>query len=96
MSICCSWGNVFRQNVYGNQQIQKAFNCPLRVAQPDNKPDSVTFLPYVRSIFNCISMVLSQHMKSVGLPPRKILSYLQSVNSDLGLRTQELYNIPYE
>ncbi|PNF19778.1 hypothetical protein B7P43_G14745 [Cryptotermes secundus] len=60
-------GDIFRQNGYTNRQSQRALNPPLRVAQPNEKPDSVTFLLYVKSIFNPISRVLSQHnIKSVG------------------------------
>jgi hypothetical protein len=65
-----------------------ALNPSLRVAQPDKEPGEVAFLPYVGSIFNCISRVLSQHnIKSVGLPPRKKSSVFRSVKDDLGLRT---------
>jgi hypothetical protein len=36
--------DIFRQNGYSNWQICRALNPPLRVAQPDDKPDSVAFL----------------------------------------------------
>jgi hypothetical protein len=67
-------GNVFRQNSYTDRHIRRALNPLPRVAQPEVKPDSVAFLPYVGSIFKRISKVLSRHIMSVGLPPRKILS----------------------
>jgi hypothetical protein len=90
-------GDIFRQNGYTNQQIRRTLNTPPRVAQPDKRPDSVAFLPYVRPIFNRIGRVLSQHnIKSVGLPPRKISSFLQSVKNDLGLKTPRAYSIPCE
>jgi hypothetical protein len=47
-------------------------------------------------MFNCTSLVLSQHIKSVGLPPRKISSFLRSVKGDLGLKTPGLYIISHE
>jgi hypothetical protein len=53
-------GDVFRQDGYTNWQICRALNLPPRVAQPDKKPDSVIFLPYVGSIFNRISRAQHQ------------------------------------
>jgi hypothetical protein len=44
--------DVFRQNGYNDWQIHRALNCHLHLDQPDKKPNSVTFLPFVRSIFN--------------------------------------------
>jgi Na+-transporting NADH:ubiquinone oxidoreductase subunit NqrF len=72
---------IFRQIGYTDGQIHRA---------------SVAFLPYVRSIFNCISRVLSQHnIKFVDLPPRKISSFLWSVKDDLKLKMLGVYSIPY-
>jgi hypothetical protein len=63
--------------------------------QPDDNPDSVTFLPYVGTIFNRISRVMSQHnIKSVGLPPKKACSFLRPVKDNLGLRTPSVYRTP--
>jgi hypothetical protein len=54
-------------------------------------------LPYGRSIFNRISKMLSWHnIKSVGLPPRKISSFLRMVKGNLGLKTLGVYSIPCE
>jgi hypothetical protein len=65
-------GDIVRQNGYTDKQIHRALNIPLRVAQPDKKSESVTFLPYVKPIFNRISTVLSQHnIKSVGPPSQE-------------------------
>jgi hypothetical protein len=51
----------------------------------------------VRSIFNRISRVLARHnIKCVGLPPRKISSFLRPVTDDLGLKTPGVYSIPCE
>jgi hypothetical protein len=86
--------DTFRQNSYMEQQIHRALSPPPRVAQPDKKPDSVAFLPYIRLIFNRTSSVLSRHnIKSVGLPPKKISSFLRSVKDDLGLKTMGVYSI---
>jgi hypothetical protein len=82
-------GNIFRQSGYTDRQIRRALNPPPRVAEPDIKPDSVTFLLDVCSIFHRISRVLSRHIKSVGLPPRKICNFLQSVKDDLDRRHRE-------
>jgi hypothetical protein len=47
-------------------------------------PDSFAFLPCVVSFSNHIRGVLSGHnMKFVGLPPRKVCSFLQAVKGGL-------------
>jgi multisubunit Na+/H+ antiporter MnhF subunit len=38
--------SILRQNGYTDQQIHRALNPPLMVAWPNEKPDSVAFLPY--------------------------------------------------
>jgi hypothetical protein len=84
-------GDILRQIGYTDRQIHRALKPTQRVTQPNEKPDSVAFLPYVRSIFNCISRVLSRHnIKSVGLPLRKIPRFLHSVKNDLRLKMQSL------
>jgi hypothetical protein len=66
-------GDIFRQNSYTNQQTHRALNPLPTVAQLDKKSESFAFLPYVGSIFNCISRVLSQHnIKFVSLPSRRV------------------------
>jgi hypothetical protein len=62
----------------------------------DDKPGSVAFLPYVRTIFNRISRVAQHNIKSVGLPPKKISGFLQMVKENLGPRTLGVYRIPCE
>jgi hypothetical protein len=65
-------GDIFRQNGYTDRQIRKTSTLPLKVAQPNEKPDSVAFLPYVRSILNSIGRVVPRHnIKSVDLLPQK-------------------------
>jgi hypothetical protein len=39
-------------------------------------------------------MLLRHNIKTVGLPPRKITSFLQPVKDDPGLKTQGIYIIP--
>jgi hypothetical protein len=89
--------DVFRQNGYSNRQINRVINRHPNISKTDDNPDSVAFLPYVGTIFNRISRVLSRHnIKSVGLPPRKIYSFLRPVKDRLGLRTPGVYRIPCE
>jgi hypothetical protein len=46
---------------------------------------------------NHISRLLSRHnIKSVGLPPKKIPSFLWPVKDDLGLKTPGVYSVPCE
>jgi hypothetical protein len=71
---------AFRQNGYSKRQNRRALNLPERVALPPEKSASVAFLPYVSATFNCISRLLSKHnIKSVGLAPTKIPSFLPPV-----------------
>jgi hypothetical protein len=44
----------------------------------------------------CLSSVLSWHIKSVGLPTRKISNFLRSAKDKLRLKTQGAYSIPSE
>ncbi|KDR11794.1 uncharacterized protein LOC110836755 [Zootermopsis nevadensis] len=47
--------------------------------------------------FNRISRLLARHnIKSVGLPPKKIPSFLRLVKDDLGLKMPGVYSIPCE
>jgi hypothetical protein len=59
--------DVFIPNDYIDWQIHRALNCCLQLDQPDNKPNSIAFLPFVRTVFNHISRVLTRlNIKSVG------------------------------
>jgi hypothetical protein len=79
--------DVFKQNGYNDRQIHRALNrCP-RLDQLDKKLNSVTFLPFVGTTFNHISRVLTQHIKSVGLPHMKLPGLLHPVKDQLGLKT---------
>jgi hypothetical protein len=76
--------DVFKQNDYNDRQIHRALNRLPYLPQPDNKPQSVVFLPFVGAVFNRISRVLVRHnIKSVDLPHMKLSSLLRSVNDHL-------------
>jgi hypothetical protein len=47
--------DVFKQNGYNDRQIHRSLNRRPHLAQPDNEPNSVAFLPFVGIIFNRIS-----------------------------------------
>jgi hypothetical protein len=88
--------DVFIQNGYNNRQIHRVLNRQPNISQPEDNLDSVAFLRYVRTIFNRISRVLSWHIKSMGMPPKKVSSFLWPVKDELGLRTLGVYRIPCE
>jgi hypothetical protein len=89
--------DVFRQNGYNDRQIHRVLDRRPNIRQPEDNPDSVAFRPYVGTIFNRISRVLSRHnIKSVGLPPQKVSGFLRPVKDNLGLRTPGVYRIPCE
>lgn len=53
---------------YSDWLICCALSHTISITLANNKPDSVTLLTYVWSVFNCINRVLSQHnIKSDGL-----------------------------
>jgi hypothetical protein len=54
------------------------------------------FLVFVSMVFNGINQMMSSHIRSVGLSPKKITSSLQLVKDDLGLKTPGVYSIPCE
>jgi transposase len=82
---------------YSDRQIHRVLNRRPNVSQPNDNLDSVVFLPYVGPIYNRISRVLFRHkVKSVGLSPKKVSSFLRPVKENLGLRTPGVYRIPCE
>lgn len=82
-----------RQHGSSDWLIHRSVIPAVRAALPKDKLDSVIFLPYVRSAFNH-SRMLSQHsFKLVGLPLRRISSFLWLFKDDLGLRIPKLYSI---
>jgi hypothetical protein len=56
----------------------------------------MAFLPFERPIFSHISRVLSLcNIKTVGLTPCKVFSFLWSIKDAIGLKTPGIYNIPW-
>jgi hypothetical protein len=51
--------DIFRRNGYSDRQIHRALNHHPESNQPDDHRDTVAFLPFVGTIFNRISRVLS-------------------------------------
>jgi hypothetical protein len=85
--------DIFTQNSYSDRQIRRALKPTVRAPPPSNKPDPVAFVPYIGLIFIRIVRMMSRHIKSVGLPPRKIAGFLQSDKDELGLKTPRVYGI---
>jgi hypothetical protein len=89
--------DIYKQNGFIDWQIHRALNCHWHLDEPDNKPNLVTFLPFVGTIFNHISRVLAGHnIKSVGLPHMKLSSLLYPVWDHLGLNIPGVYRISGE
>jgi hypothetical protein len=58
-------------------------------------PSSVAFLPFIVTIYNGTYKMLSKHIiKMIGILPRKISSFLQSIQDDIPLKTMGIYCIP--
>jgi hypothetical protein len=88
---------VFKQNGFSERQINRTLNRLPRARQPDNKPESIAYLPYVGPTFNRINRVLARHnIKSVGLPQQKLSNLHRPVKDNLKLRTPGVYRIPCE
>jgi hypothetical protein len=51
--------DVFKHDGYNDPQIHRALNCHLNFGRPDNKPNSVAFLPFVGPTSNRIHTVLA-------------------------------------
>jgi hypothetical protein len=67
----------------------------VRTSKPKGKPTSFALLPYVQMTYGWLSSILAKYsIKFVGLPPRKISSFLHPVKDDLLLRTPGVYSIP--
>jgi hypothetical protein len=86
---------MFKQNNYGDRQIHHAFYPPGREDTTREELTMVAFLFPVGLIFNCTSRVLMRYsIKTVGLPPMKLNSFLWPAKDNLGLKTAEVYSIP--
>jgi len=82
--------SIFTENGYSDKQIQHALNLCSREDAPREEPTSVS-LHFVGSIFNCFSRVLMTHnIKTVGLPPRKVTSFLRPIEDD-GFKIPSIY-----
>lgn len=69
---------------YTNLQTRRVLNPPANVAPPPEEPNSIAFLPCVKTTFIRISRLLSR--LSVGLP-KEIPGFLRPVKINLGLKT---------
>jgi hypothetical protein len=68
-----------------------------QTAKTNDKPTSTAYKLYIQTTYGHLSRMLGKHnIKSVELPPRKILNYFQSVKDAMGLRTLGVYSIPCE
>jgi hypothetical protein len=71
---------TFRENGYSMKQIQRALNPVVRTSKLNNKPTLIALLSHVQMTYSCSSRMLAKHnIKSVGLLPRKISSFLHPV-----------------
>jgi hypothetical protein len=66
---------TFQEKACSKQQILWAPNPPVTAPPQHKKDPALVFLPFIGTIFNCTSRVLSKQ-KMVGLPPRKLPSFL--------------------
>ena len=79
---------VFKQNGYSHQQIQRAMKPATRVIETEDKSISTAHLPYTQTTYGRISRMLAKYnIKCVALPPRKISSYMPPTKDPPGLRT---------
>ena len=87
---------TFKENGYSLKQIRRALNPTARTSKPKEKPTSVALLSYVQTTCGRINRMLTKHITVVGLSPRKVSSFLRSVNDDQGLKTPGVYSIRCE
>jgi hypothetical protein len=89
---------VFMYNGYNNRQIQQALETTRQTSEPkEEKPTSMVYIPYINNTFGRLSRMLAKYnIKSVGLPHRKIASYLPPIKEAIGLQTLGIYRIPCE
>lgn len=78
--VNCTHSEPFSGITASDWQIQHTLKPQARVASPPERPALVAFLPYVKTTFNRIRRLLSrQNIKLAGLPPKKIPSFLWSI-----------------
>ena len=62
---------VFKQNGYNDRQIERAMKPARQTSEPENKPASTAYIPYINNTFGCLSRILAKYnIKSVALPHR--------------------------
>jgi hypothetical protein len=87
---------TFKNNCYGKWQILHTPN-PLTRALTLSTEDHtlVAFLSFVGTSFNRISRVVSKrNIKTLGLPPRKLSSFVWPFKDDLVLKAPGICSIP--
>ena len=68
-----------------------------RTTKTNDKPTLTAYILYTQTTYGRLSSMLAKHnIKSIALPPRKIVSYFPPVTDALGLRTPGVYSIPCE
>jgi hypothetical protein len=78
---------MFKQNSYSDRKICQALIPPLREDTPRDELTLVAFFPFFGPTFNHNSRVLLRHnIRTTGLPPRKVTSFLWIFKVDLGLK----------
>ena len=83
--------NVFKQNGYSHQQIQRAMKQSTRNNKTEDKPTSTAYLPYNQTTYGRLNRMLAKYnIESVAIPPRKISSYMSPTKDAPGLRTQRM------
>ena len=88
---------VFKQNGYNDHKIKRAMKPIRQTPEPENKPTSTAYIPYINNTYGRLSRMLAKYnIKSVALPHRKIASYLPLVKEAVGLKTPGIYRIPCE
>lgn len=88
---------VFKQNGYNDRQIERAMKSTRQTPEPEKKPTSIAYIPYINNIYGRLSrMLLKYNIKSVALPHRKVASYLPPVKDAIGLKAPGIYRIPCE
>jgi len=88
--------SMFTQNDYSDIQNISALTPPCVEGSPKNVT-LVTFLPFVGPSLNHISSLPLRHnIKTLGLPPRKIIVLLWPIKDYFSVRSPDIYSIPCE
>jgi hypothetical protein len=88
---------IFKQNGYNDHQIQQTMKPARQTSEPEKKPTSTAYLPYINNTYGRLSRMLTKYnIKNVALPYKKIANYLPPVKDAIGLKTLGIYRIPFE